>query len=1172
MRYNLAFLFLSISLGALSIELNAQELKEASNLRCKVVAWQNTPFTLDTLSIAEETITVTPRGKENKPGFIGFQYLFESNLFQLMNAESISHPDSVQICYRVFPYLFSRKTALREKVETDSGFLYQLPNRQKELGIQGLERDGILNATGIDQLSPQTDIERNGSLTRGVSFGSAQDVFVNSALNLQLSGQLTEDIDIEATLSDQQIPYQPEGNTQQLQEFDRVFIGLKHKKGDLSAGDLTFQNKPSEFLRYYKNVQGTQLNLNLGDTAQFHSKTTAGIAVAKGQFISQNIAPLEGVAGPYRLTGPRNERFIVVMANSEKVFLDGQQMQRGFNLDYVIDYNTAEITFTNRVLITRFSRIRVDFEYAVQNYARTIFQADQEFQSKKWKSAFRFYQEKDSRNNSLLFELTDEDKRLLSSVGDSVENAFSETAAAVDEFTPNQVLYTQKDTIVEAIAYQIFIRAREGDSPLFRVTFSETTGGGEYISAQPEANGRVFEWVSPSSNDFQTRYAPIRVLPAPNKRSMLTGAFEYLLSKHTSAFTEVALSDHDQNLFSEKGEEDNLGFATKMGVRVNNKPLKKWEKSTVNAQISYEYDQKNFRPIDRFRYVEFDRDWSIADTFPTSDQILSGSFQISKNAHNNFSYNTTLRNREGAARGIQQSVAFNKKEKWIKVKGSGFSMNSEASTTKADWLRIKGDVSYPGKKVVPGYTYQLDRNRVLSLETDSVVSTAMNFEAHRWYIQNSDSTALQYQLSYETRNDRNPIQGELQDFTKSETLNLSLQHASERSKIVAFFTYRTLKQQQLVGNPIEETVTGRLDWQTSYFKKAIQSELSFVSNAGRELRREFVFLAVDPGTGTHTWRDENEDGTQQLGEFYQAINQDERNFAKFFTPTNEYTPAFNTQIVHRLRVLAPTAWGKSKGIKWFLGRLTYSSSLQFQQKSTQPQLKFRLLPFIYQAEEENLLGGTASWRSELFFNKRSPKFGVELRNIINQRKQLLTNGFEKNNIYNHLIAIRLTSRKKITYRLELNTDRNRVASDLLNNRDIDIKSIGISPQFTFLVSSKFRVSANFSYKQKEDERGSSENNDATLSALSLQSRWNKGVSSLFSTEFNFTVANYDGKINSARGYALLEALQPGNNVQWKLNWSQRLKGGLQITMSYTGRKPEGAQVIHLGRMQVTALF
>ena len=52
-------------------------------------------------------------------------------------------------------------------------------------------------------------------------------------------------------------------------------------------------------------------------------------------------------------------------------------MERGFDRDYVIDYNLGEITFNNHIVITQFTIIRVDFEYAEQFYSRSNLSAFQ---------------------------------------------------------------------------------------------------------------------------------------------------------------------------------------------------------------------------------------------------------------------------------------------------------------------------------------------------------------------------------------------------------------------------------------------------------------------------------------------------------------------------------------------------------------------------------------------------------------------------------------------------------------------------------------------------------------------------------------------------------------------------------------------------------------------------
>src|SRR6478752_7493961 len=70
----------------------------------------------------------------------------------------------------------------------------------------------------------------------------------------------------------------------------------------------------------------------------------------------------------------------------------------------------------------------------------------------------------------------------------------------------------------------------------------------------------------------------------------------------------------------------------------------------------------------------------------------------------------------------------------------------------------------------------------------------------------------------------------------------------------------------------EKTLISRLDWTGLMWQKSIKSELTFTTATGRELKREYIYIPVPTGQGNFTWRDDNQDGIQQLNEFYEAVN------------------------------------------------------------------------------------------------------------------------------------------------------------------------------------------------------------------------------------------------------------------------------------------------------------
>ncbi len=321
-----------------------------ANWRKKQIALKADTLLLDSLPIIPQSLVLTdPANGKKIPN-----YFFKINYNQLIVQDSLSPADQatlkgffdkkalLEIQYRVFPY------DLQQPVRHLDTLLIA---KDYEGDYIGFDYTPNKNSNNAPNLFSNRGLQYSGSFARGLSFGNSQNLVLNSRFNLQLSGKLGEDTEILAALTDENIPLQAEGNTQQLQEFDKIFIQIKRKSARLVAGDYDLINRDAYFMKYFKRLQGATFSTERAVFKKGLLETKGSFAISSGQFARNTIPPQEGNQGPYKLQGNGGEQFIIVLAGTERVYLDGQLMRRGIEEDYIIDYNRGELSFTNKRLI-----------------------------------------------------------------------------------------------------------------------------------------------------------------------------------------------------------------------------------------------------------------------------------------------------------------------------------------------------------------------------------------------------------------------------------------------------------------------------------------------------------------------------------------------------------------------------------------------------------------------------------------------------------------------------------------------------------------------------------------------------------------------------------------------------------------------------------------------------
>jgi len=1161
------FLFVLLILLFFDSQLFSQSL---SNFRQKTIPITSKAHVIDSLSIIPESIQIFDKSNTEidttwyKIDFTNSQIIWQNEI----------EKDSAVVQYRVFPINFSAPI-----FNKDSSIINEFGDYVKDPF-----------AITIDNNTSQTldfgGLNYNGSFARDLSVGNNQNLVVNSNFNLQFSGMLKNDVEVLAAISDQNIPIQPEGNTAQLQEFDRIFIQFKKQRSTLTFGDFEVRSKPGYFLKYLKKLQGFDINSGVAIGANTDMKFGGSLAVAKGKFTRNTFNGIERNQGPYKLKGVNNELFIIILSGTERVFIDGKLLTRGATNDYVIDYNLGEVIFTANQLITKDKRIVVEFEYAEQYYQKTLLQTYQQFDFGKANVNIKFYSEQDGKNQPIQGPLNESQLNILNEVGNNT------TAALLPGFSPTEyndelVQYSLNDTTANLQYFDsIFVYTNNQSQTLYNVTFNSVgVGNGNYIISDIAANNRVYEWIAPDSITGLPKgeYEPFIRVIAPRRNQMLTVGASYDLTEKQTISAEIGLSNSDPNTLSEIDNDLNKAIATKVAYTGNiDLAGENSNKLSLTNSVSYEWKQAAFLPVERYRPVEFRREWNLGnqqniDTL--NENWLNAKSTLKKNDWGQLSVGFGTFNRKSLFDGKRYSVGGILNRKLWKGNFNSSYLNSSNNSKLGDYIIHHYELLRKLPKlrgIETGFSFDSENNQLIDDGQSDLTNESFQFNSYQWKIKNSDTAKNKIQFSYTLRDDFLPKEQDFEIANRGNTVQLK-GNLSDRKRKQLFnynISYRDLINKDTTQNKAnEKTVLGQTEYRVNVKDGFIRSSTLYEIGSGQQQKIEYTYAEVEAGLGNFAWTDYNNNDLKEDFEFEIAAFTDSARYIRLIVPTDIYLNTNSVKFNQSLKIKPKQLLKADKWIDKTISKFQYDANFLIDRKNQGETFNLQdYNPFYIENEDSNLVSSNINIRNAIIYNRNSAVFSLELFRFDLNNKIALITGFDQRKNKEYGIISRYNVSKTIGLRLEAKDGLLGNFSDAFSNRIYNIDYWEVKPSLTLILSNKFRSTISYRYKSSENIALEGLQEKATQNELELDTRYNILNQSSIRARFAYDLINFNENPNTSLAYTILEGLRPGNNYIWSAGFDKTFKNNISLGISYDGRKLGDQDIRHTGRANLRAVF
>lgn len=1090
--------------------------------------------------------------------------------------------------YRVLPFTLADFYQLRQPRS-----LGEVADTSKV--IEELEAQAARETRTVRDPFGDSKVQRSGSITRGVVAGNNRDVTVESGLRMQLAGEIVDGVEIQAVLTDENTPIQPEGTTQRLNEFDRVFIQIQSRRGTVQLGDFDINYRQSEFAQFSRKLQGVHVFSDLPSVRGNQPALSIDVAGAtsRGIFRTQQIEPIDGIQGPYRLEGENGEQFIIIVAGSEVVYLDGVAMVRGETNDYVIDYATGEITFTPNRIITSDRRISVEFQYTTNLFSRTL--TGSSVTANLWpgkngdaRSSFgvTFIREADGDLFNEEFGLTAADSLQIISAGDGLAQRSGAEPVVYDPEAP-YVQYIQQVVSQGAGSDTVFVavEARPADSvQVFRVRFTRVgSNRGSYVRLGRGVNGILYEFRGEGLGD----YDPIRVLPKPANHNVLdfNGRIEPITN--IEFFGEWARSFNDQNRLSNVDRVDDIDYAYKTGLRIKPIPIGFGfeERGHLEAEVLRRQVGANFESFNRIRPVEFDRKWNLnaQSVSATSGVLEAGDEQIDEASLAVYLNSTTFV--RGEAGRLSLDGAFDGQRKAAEVGiidrlsylAEQINSDDQVQLVDGDWFRQRGLLTYPflEGRLRPQFEFEQERREQKAAGTDSLTMASLSFVEYRpgvsWLAER-----LEASLTMEYRREQDWAEGSLIDASRAWTYQTQFDYRPgsifntegsvgyRRRRFTDFFRTNFRR---------EDAESVLLRWNTQWrpYKRAIELTTRYEASTERTPTLQEIYIRTGPELGQFVWEDFNGDGAIQIDEFLPERTPNEGSYVKTFIPSDSLSSIISVRARARLQLEPSRIWGKeSTGFKKVLRQISSRTTFEVQEKSREEEIaQIYLLNLDKFRSPLNTLNGRLRISQDILLFRSIPKVGVDLR--FNQLRSLseLAAGEEDRFLNVWSIESRYAPTRQWGFKLRAETEENRLGSEAFASRRYNIEGFRFEPEITFTPSNTLAFTASGDWATKTDREG---DRSASVLKIPLEMRIRRIRKAQVSTRFEVAFVDLTGEALGLSLYELTDGRGAGTSYLWGINGDFTLNQFLRLSFAYDGRAPADAPVLHTVQVQMSALF